>query len=143
MTTNLTRASLEGIMPFFIVGRLQTALDFYVQQLGFSVDVAIPEDGPFFAIVSRDRVSLMLKEIAKEIQPLPNHTRHGWARWDAFVYTPEPDGLYEELRHKNVHFHQPLADTGDGLRAFEIFDSDGYVLCFGRRIKDEIRAQQA
>lgn len=133
MTTNQTRASLEGIMPFFIVGRLQTALDFYVQQLGFSIEVAIPKDGPFFAIVSRDRVSIMLKEIGKEIQPQPNRTRHGWARWDAFIYTPDPDGLYEELRQKNVRFHQPLADTEDGLRAFEIFDSDGYVLCFGRR----------
>jgi catechol 2,3-dioxygenase-like lactoylglutathione lyase family enzyme len=133
MTANQNHTSLEGIMPFFIVGRLQTALDFYVQELGFSVDVAIPKGGPFFAIVFRDRVSIMLKEIGKETQPQPNHTRHGWARWDAFVYTPDPDGLYEELRQKNVHFHQPLADSDDGLRAFEIFDSDGYVLCFGRR----------
>jgi catechol 2,3-dioxygenase-like lactoylglutathione lyase family enzyme len=133
MTANQNRASLEGIMPFFIVGRLQTALDFYVQQLGFSIEVAIPEDAPFFAIVCRERVGLMLKEIGKEIRPQPNHTRHGWARWDAFVYTPNPDGLYEELRQKNVRIHQPLADTDDGLRAFEILDSDGYVLCFGRR----------
>jgi hypothetical protein len=25
-----------------------------------------------------------------------------------------------------------LADTNDGLRAFEITDNNGYVLCFGR-----------
>ena len=25
-----------------------------------------------------------------------------------------------------------LADTSDGLRAFEIIDNSGYVLCFGR-----------
>ena len=30
--------------------------------------------------------------------------------------------------------HRPLADTGDGLRAFEIKDNSGYVICFGRPI---------
>jgi catechol 2,3-dioxygenase-like lactoylglutathione lyase family enzyme len=132
MTTIQNRASLEGIMPFFIVARLQTAIDFYVQQLGFSKEVAIPEEQPFFAIVRRDRVGIMLKEIGKDTRAQPNQTRHGWARWDAYVYTPNPDALYEELRERNVTFHRPISDTEDGLRAFEVLDSDGYVLCFGR-----------
>jgi hypothetical protein len=137
MTAIQNRASLEGIMPFFIVARLQTALDFYVQQLGFAKEIAIPEEAPFFAIVCRDRVGIMLKEIGQETRPQPNHTRHAWARWDAFVYTPNPDALFEELREKDVRVHRPISDTEDGLRAFEIFDSDGYVLCFGRRLKDQ------
>jgi hypothetical protein len=28
--------------------------------------------------------------------------------------------------------HQHLKDTEDGLRAFEVIDNNGYVLCFGR-----------
>jgi hypothetical protein len=28
-----------------------------------------------------------------------------------------------------------LADTNDGLRAFEITDNSGYVLCFGRPVE--------
>jgi hypothetical protein len=28
--------------------------------------------------------------------------------------------------------HRELANTNDGLRAFEIADNSGYVLCFGR-----------
>jgi hypothetical protein len=28
--------------------------------------------------------------------------------------------------------HRPLADTHDGLRAFEIIDNSRYVICFGR-----------
>ena len=119
-------------MPFFIVSRLQAAIDFYVQQLGFSLDIAIPEGQPYFAIVCRDRVRLMLKEIGKDTQPQPNHTRHPWARWDAYIYTLDPDGLFEEFRERNVTFHHPIADTHDGLRAFEVVDNNGYVLCFGR-----------
>ena len=29
-------------------------------------------------------------------------------------------------------FFQPLGDTADGLRGFELRDADGYVLFFGR-----------
>ena len=85
-----------------------------------------------YGIAKGDRVGIMLKEIGKDTRPQPNHTRHAWARWDAYVHTPNPDGLFEELREKNVTFHRPISDTEDGLRAFEILDSDGYVLCFGR-----------
>ena len=81
MSDTRKRASLEGVMPFFIVSRLQAALEFYVEHLGFAIEVCIPEEAPYFAIVCRDRVGIMLKEIGKEIQPQPNHTRHGWARW--------------------------------------------------------------
>jgi hypothetical protein len=85
MTTTQKRASLESVMPFFIVKRLDATLDFYVERLGFSIDIAIPKASPYFAIVQRDRVSIMLKEISKEIRPQPNHTRHGSARWDAYI----------------------------------------------------------
>jgi catechol 2,3-dioxygenase-like lactoylglutathione lyase family enzyme len=132
MTTTQKRASLEGVMPFFIVEQLDATLDFYVQRLGFSVDVMLPVDAPHFAIVQRDRVGIMLKEIGKEIRPQPNHTRHGWVRWDVYFYTPDPDTLFEEFQVKNVPVHRPISDTEDGLRAFEIFDNNGYVLCFGR-----------
>jgi hypothetical protein len=32
----------------------------------------------------------------------------------------------------NVEFAQPLKDTDDGLRGFELRDADGYVLFFDR-----------
>jgi hypothetical protein len=31
--------------------------------------------------------------------------------------------------------HREFADTGDGLRAFEVIDNNGYVLCFGRPVE--------
>jgi hypothetical protein len=31
--------------------------------------------------------------------------------------------------------HRDLADTNDGLRAFEIADNNGYVLCFGHPLE--------
>ena len=74
----------------------------------------------------------MLKEIADDIKPAPNHTRHGWARWDAFIHAAEPDALFEEYSSGSVTFRQSIQDDDDGLRGFEVTDADGYVLFFGR-----------
>ena len=56
------------------------------------------------------------------------------ARWDAFIGTDDPDALYTEFVGREVSIHRELANTSDGLRAFEITDNSGYVLCFGRPV---------
>lgn len=124
--------TLERIYPFFIVDNLTDSIEFYNSKLGFQTDLLVPEDDPFFGIVSRDNVRILLKKITEQIHPMPNHTRHEWARWDAFIYTPNPDGLYAEFQSRGLEFHEPLEDTDDGLRAFELKDYDGYVLCFAK-----------
>jgi catechol 2,3-dioxygenase-like lactoylglutathione lyase family enzyme len=77
---------LNSIAPFFIVDDLGESLDFYRSRLGFEVAYKGGGDGrtpDFWAMVRRDDVMLMLKHIAAEVHPQPNHTRHEWARWDA------------------------------------------------------------
>jgi catechol 2,3-dioxygenase-like lactoylglutathione lyase family enzyme len=122
-------ATLNSIAPFFVVDDLQASLDFYRSKLGFTITFT-GED--IFGIVQRDGVMIMLKAIGSEIHPQPNRSRHEWARWDAYVYTPDPDSLYSEFVANAVPMHRPLEDTSDGLRAFEIADNSGYVICFGR-----------
>ena len=129
MATDLT---LAEIAPFFIVKNLALSIDFYNQKLGFETDLLIPEDDPFFAIVSRDKVRILLKHITEDIHLIPNHTLHEWARWDAFILTSDPDALFAEYQVRGLEFHEPLTDTDDGLRTFELKDYDGYVLCFGK-----------
>ena len=126
-------ASLNSIFPFFIVADLKTSVSFYIDKLGFEIRFIGPADmDPFWAIVGRDSISIMLKAITPDIKPIPNHTRHEWARWDAYVYTSEPDELFEEYRSRGITFHQPIKDNDDGLRGFEVKDADGYVFFFGR-----------
>ena len=123
---------LTYISPCFIVTSLKTSVSFYVDKLGFEVRYIGPDDDPFFAIVGRDYISIMIKQIAVDVKPVPNHTRHKWARWDAYISTSEPETLFEEYRSGGVAFRQPIQDDGDGLRGFEVTDADGYVLFFGR-----------
>lgn len=125
--TNLTH-----IWPSFIVSNLKASVSFYVDKLGFEVRYIGPDDDPYWAIVGRDNVSIMLKAVAPDVKPIPNHTRHEWAPWDAYISTAAPDILFDEYRSNGVSFSKPLDDNSDNLWGFEIKDADGYLLFFGR-----------
>ena len=131
-TESPVRAVLGAVSPLFVVSDLQQALTFYRERLGFEVPYQAPEPEPFFAIVARDGVQLMLKVVAEDVGALPNRSRHPHARWDAYVHVPDPDTLAAELRDRGVTFTMPLTDTDDGLRGFELTEHDGYLLFFGR-----------
>jgi catechol 2,3-dioxygenase-like lactoylglutathione lyase family enzyme len=131
---------LIGASPFFIVDDLTATLDFYQSRLGFNVPYKGGGDGEaddYWAFVGRDKIMLMFKCIAADVHPHPNSSRHPWARWDVYIYTDDPDALNAEFVAKGVPMHSELANTSDGLRAFEIKDNNGYVLCFGRPIDRE------
>ena len=127
---------LNSITPFFIVDDLTKTIDFYQSRMDFTVLYKGGDDnGDFWAMLGRDQVMLMFKAITPDVHPQPNHSRHEWAAWDAYIFTTDPDALYAEFRAKDVLMQKELADTNDGLRAFEIRDNSGYVLCFGRPIE--------
>jgi catechol 2,3-dioxygenase-like lactoylglutathione lyase family enzyme len=130
----MTKPTISGIAPFFIVRHVPAAVSFYRDRLGFDVTVEGPSpDDVFFGIVERDRAMIMLKAIG--VEPVPNHTRdvkQGSARWDAYLYVADPDALAAEFLSHGVELSRPLADDDDGLRGFELKDADGYVLYFGR-----------
>ncbi len=130
----MTHAAIAGISPFFIVSHVPTALAFYQDKLGFVITFQGPEpDDIFFGIVRRGGAQILFKEV--EVPPQPNSTpdvKKGIARWDAFVSVSDPDALAAEFASRNVEFFEPLKDTDDGLRGFEVKDADGYRLFFGR-----------
>jgi len=130
----MSKAEICAIAPFFIVHDVPRALAFYRDRLGFDITFQGPEpDDIFFGIVERGAAMIMLKAVG--VDPVPNYTRdvkQGIARWDAYLYVPDPDALAAEFLSRNVEFSEPLKDTDDGLRGFELKDADGYVLFFGR-----------
>jgi hypothetical protein len=124
--------NLESISPFFIVKDLQASVAHYIERFGFRLDFQGPPDDVHYAHVSRDGIGVMLKMILPEIDPVPNHTRHEWARWDAYIYTGDPDALFEEFRARGASFVKELSFIDDGLWGFEVRDADGYVIAFFR-----------
>lgn len=136
MTSPTTaQAQLGFVAPFFIVRDVIPSIAFYKDRLGFSVMFLGPDDDdPFFAMLERDGVRLMLKAITPDVLPMPNPSRHEWARWDAYIFTPDPDALAEEFASRGVSFREPLGINSDKLLGFEVMDADGYVLYFGRPV---------
>jgi hypothetical protein len=86
----------------------------------------------YYGHVSRDGIGIMLKMIRPDVLPVPNHTRHEWARWDAYIYALDPDPLFAEFKQRGASFVKELSFIDDGLWGFEVTDADGYVLAFFR-----------
>jgi catechol 2,3-dioxygenase-like lactoylglutathione lyase family enzyme len=136
----MTRPTISGISPFFIVADVPAALSFYRDMLGFEVTFRGPSpEDEFFGIVRRDGAMIMFKALGvisdgKEVivEPLPNDSREPAHSWDAYLEVPDPDALAAEFASRGVHFSVPITDNDDGLRGFEIKDLDGYGLFFGR-----------
>jgi catechol 2,3-dioxygenase-like lactoylglutathione lyase family enzyme len=133
----MIKTEISGIAPFFIVRNVPAALAFYRDRLGFDITFQGPSDDDiFFGIVKRGAAMIMLKDIG--VDPVPNYTRdikQGIARWDAYLYVPDPDALAAEFLSRDVEFFRSIKyseDGDDGLYGFELKDVNGYVLFFGR-----------
>jgi catechol 2,3-dioxygenase-like lactoylglutathione lyase family enzyme len=129
--------NLTSISPFFIVKDLQASISYYIERFGFQLDFQGPADDPYYAGVSREGIGIMLKAILPDVLPQPNHTRHEWARWDAYIYTLDPDALFDEFSRRGASFVKKLSYIDEGLWGFEVTDADGYVLAFFRLRRDQ------
>jgi catechol 2,3-dioxygenase-like lactoylglutathione lyase family enzyme len=130
------KRNLASIRPDFIVKDLQTSITYYRERLGFQLDFQGPDDGPFWAGVSRDGIGIMLKAVAPDVPPIPNHTRHEWAPPDAYIYSMDPDALFDEFSRRGATFVRRLSFVEEGLWGFSITDADGYLLVF-YQLRDE------
>src|SRR5690242_8873408 len=122
--------NLAAIRPSFIVKDLHASIAYYRERLSFQLDFQGPDDGPFWAGVSRDGIGIMLKAVAPDVPPIPNHTRHEWAPPDALIYSADPDALFEEFSRRGASFVKRLSFVEEGLWGFAISDADGYLLVF-------------
>jgi catechol 2,3-dioxygenase-like lactoylglutathione lyase family enzyme len=121
---------LASIRPNFIVKDLQASIAYYRERLGFQLDFPGPDGGPFWAGVSRDGIGIMLKAVAPDVQPHPNHARHENAPADAHIYCMDPDALFDEFSRRGASFVKKLSFMEEGLWGFTITDADGYSLVF-------------
>jgi uncharacterized glyoxalase superfamily protein PhnB len=126
------KGNLASISPCFIVKDLRAAISHYVERFGFQLDFQGPPDDVYYGHVSRDGAGVMLKTILPDVLPVPNHVRHEWARWDAYIYTLDPDLLFAEFKERGASFVKELSFIDEGVWGFEVTDADGYVLAFFR-----------
>src|SRR5258707_5496454 len=102
----MTRPEIAGISPFFIVQDAAAALSFYSDRLGFEITFQEPAYDPFFGIVCRGGAMIMLKGVG--VVPLPNYKREPAARWDGYLFVPDPDALAAEVSSRDVDISKPF-----------------------------------
>ena len=124
------KRNLASIRPSFIVKDLQTSITYYRERLGFQLDFQGPDDGAFWAGVSRDGIGIMLKAVGSDVLPIPNHTRHEWGPSDADIYSMDPDAVFDEFSRRGASFVKTLSFVEEGLWGFAVTDADGYVVRF-------------
>jgi catechol 2,3-dioxygenase-like lactoylglutathione lyase family enzyme len=111
-----TGVRFEGSQPIFRVENMQTALRFYVDQLGFT-NVAWGDET--FTSVSRGRAAIYL-------------CRGGQGRGAAWAWigVEDSDKLYEEYSARGVPIRMPPTDYPWALE-MHVEDPDGNVLRLG------------
>lgn len=120
MTTNLMVESVD------------IAIAFYKEVLGFSVVASVPgkNDEFQFAILSKDKLMLMVQEKSNFIEEYPIlDTLKVRPSVSLYIAVDNFDVLYEEIKSKhpiNTELHKSFY----GAREFAITDVDGYVLTF-------------
>ncbi len=128
---------MKRVATQWIVKDVKLSIDFYSNQLGFTIDYV--GEGPKFSILSRGNFSVMLRQLSNDKYIRPNRipfVKSGWhtngiEAWDAYIWVADVDQLYYEFKSKGVTIIKPIQDTEYGNRDFEIEDIDGYILCFG------------
>jgi catechol 2,3-dioxygenase-like lactoylglutathione lyase family enzyme len=124
------------LSPDLFVRDLPRSVAFYQKALGLEeVDRAVGPDGPFFSLLERPGLRLMLESPAspgtQELQK-----RHGPSpRATVLLYLSVDDLPAEErrLKHAGVAYHGPVTQPY-GMTEVSFEDPDGYAWAIGQKL---------
>ena len=121
MPTQTMNESPTEAAPYLVVENIERSVQYYKDVLGFRVDMI--DCG--FALVSRDKVSIMLQQKAAG-------QRQRYGPMAGYVWVDSADCSRDELEARGATFCRPISDMRWGTREFEVQDPDGYHLRFGQ-----------
>jgi catechol 2,3-dioxygenase-like lactoylglutathione lyase family enzyme len=123
---------MRSAAPYFLVDDVFATAEFYRDILGFTFDEFFGEP-PSFAIVKRDDVRIMLRQVRPARPPSARPNRSVMDEtFDAYVYVSNVDQLARELRAKRADIVEGPIDRIYNMRELLVRDCNGYVLAFGQ-----------
>ena len=123
--TIASAAHLTGIAPQFLVDDLNTAIAYYRDKLGFSLDFCYES---FYASVSRNGFSIHLKCAPKTVSDRAHRKQH--EHLDVYITVTGAATLHDELQSRGALITKPLEERPWSCKDFYVEDPDGYILCF-------------
>jgi uncharacterized glyoxalase superfamily protein PhnB len=133
---------INSLTPNFAVADIRQTVQFYCENLGFELVMAVPEtqDGVdqklfeskeyVYAMLKKDDVELMFQRIDsfQEDVVLTDKVAVG-ASVSFYMQGKGIDAFFEELKNKNIQVSE-LKLTWYGIKEFYIKDNNGYILGF-------------
>ncbi len=115
---------IKNMSPQLIVANLESSIEFYTKQLGFSIDFRYED---FYAGVIKDGYSIHLKSGVPFAEERKNKRQN--EDLDISFSISGIETFYQEFLAKQVEVVQPLRQMPYG-KEFYIADPDGYILCY-------------
>lgn len=113
-----------------MVKNVKETIQFYEEKLGFQKILSVPEEGETlnFAILSKDKISIMLQEQKNLIEEYPTlKLGEIVPTFTLFITVNDVVKVYNELKDK-VKIAKELHKTFYGKDEFAIFDNNGNIL---------------
>ena len=127
----------------YIVKDVDTAIEFYTQQLGFKLDM---HPAPPFAMLSRNDLRLVLSMPNPRGgggQPMPDGRQQEPGGWNRFsIEVTDLEGVVQKLREAGAHFRNEIV-TGVGGKQIILEDPSGNPIELFEPIIDEARLPSA
>ena len=120
----------ETITTNIMVKNVKETIKFYEEKLGFKKILRVPEEGETlnFAILNKDKISIMLQEQENLISEYPTlKTNEIVPTFTLFITVNDVLAIYNELKDK-VEIAKELHKTFYGKDEFATFDNNGNVL---------------
>ena len=125
-------AKLIGSAPVIFVRNVYAATEHYRDAMGFSFGEIFGEP-PSFAILKRDNMYVMVKQIEDHKHIVPRWTVSA-GLWDMYFWVDDVDALYKEFVERGAKIDYGLCDQPYGCREFGTQDIDGHDIGFGQDI---------
>ena len=127
---NPAKAVITGAEPQLFVADIKASRDFFVLQLGFTVEFAYGTP-PFYAQVARGSARINLRRVS---QPVIDAGLRDSERLISASLTvaseAEIEALFREFQAAGVSAVQPLTEEPWGAKDFIVKDPDGNLLLF-------------
>lgn len=120
----------ETITTNIMVKDVKETIKFYEEKLGFQKILSVPEEGEKldFAILNKDKISIMLQEQENLISEYPTlRTNEIVPTFTLFITVNNVLEIYNELKDK-VKIAKEIHKTFYGKDEFAIFDNNGNIL---------------
>jgi uncharacterized glyoxalase superfamily protein PhnB len=114
---------------------LERSLAFYIDVLGFTRGMSVPDESPFvFASVTSGPVEIFFNDAATATKEYPAFAgKPLGASGTMYIEVDAVDALHDQIKDR-VKVVMPLVTQFYGVREFAIEDPEGYVITLAQRV---------